>query len=284
MAPSGKKSATKAATKAVATPAVSAKPDVIAAAMTPLPHDETAVTPAITAKAEKIAKEMTAKGKKPAAVKAPAAAPAETPAPKKAAPKKKPAAVAAEPAGEAAETEEAVPATRRPMSAYNKFIKYRLSEMKTDADYAEMAHKDKFKAAGEEWKSLSDEEKADILERAEAYIAELNEPAKPPRKKRVAKAAKAASKAGSEEEAPAAPVKKEKRHRAPTTYNFFMAHRIHELTESHPELTHRERFTMSAAEWKTLEGEDKENAVAEAMRYHEQKEAEEAAAAAATEA
>lgn len=279
MAPSGKKSA---AAKPAATPAVSAKPDVIAAAMTPLPHDET-VTPAITAKAEKIAKEMTAKGKKPAAVKAPAAAaPAETPAPKKkAAPKKKPEAaepLAEEPAGEAA-----APATRRPMSAYNKFIKYRLFEMTVDSDYAEMAHKDKFKAAGEEWKSLSDQEKADILERAEAYIAELNEPAKPPRKKRAAKAAKGA-KAASEEEAPAAPVKKEKRHRAPTTYNFFMAHRIHELTESHPELTHRERFTMSAAEWKTLEGEDKENAIAEAMRYHEQKEAEKAAAAPAEEA
>lgn len=213
---------------------------VAAAAATPLP-------PAVTAKAEKIAAAIAeaAPGKKTKKAAAPPAA----------VPKKAAAAPAPAPAPAPAGEEAAAPKAPRAMTPYNKFMKLRLHEMKEEPEYADKTHAERFAAIGPVWKAMTEAEKAEAVVRAEQYIEDLNEPPKAPKAPR--------KKRGPKEE-------KVKRHRVPTAYNYFMAHRISVLKTEQPDLTHGERFTMAASEWKTLEGEEKENAIAEAMLYHEQ--------------
>lgn len=250
MAPAKKSPVAAGKPASVKTSPIAAKPGLI--------EEETAkaarASPAVTAKAEKIATAIAeaAPGKKSkkaaTAPAAPAAAPAAPKAPKK---EKAPKKAAEPPAGSEEEAEVEAPKPRA-MTAYNKYMKLRLHEMKEDPEYADKKHNERFAAIGPEWKAMTDAEKAEAVVRAEQYIEDLAEPPKAPRKKRVPK-----------EEKP-------KRHRAPTAYNYFMAHRIHTLKEEQPDLSHNERFSMAASEWKLLDGEEKENAVAEAMRFHEE--------------
>lgn len=182
----------------------------------------------------------------PAAKKEKAAAPKK----EKAAPKKEKKTKAKEAESES-EAEPEQPKLRRAPTAYNKFMKMRVAELKEEE--AEGDHKERFKSAANEWKAMSKEEKEAATVRAEAFVEAHPEPPRLARKKRAKK---------SEDAAP-------KRTRAPTAFNLFMGMRVRQMKEDEAGegLTHKERFTAAAAEWSAMSKEEKAEAAETAKAY-----------------
>jgi hypothetical protein len=73
--------------------------------------------------------------------------------------------------------------------------------------------------------------------------------------KKVAKVTEAAKEAEPEKEVD--PPAAEKKTRKPNAYNIYMKYRMKTIADDYPNLTHKEKFTKAASEWKEMDAEAK---------------------------
>jgi len=130
----------------------------------------------------------------------------------------------------------------RAPSNYNKFMKLRVNELKEKYEN----HKERFSAAALEWSNLSEEEKAKAVEKAEAYIATLNEAPKAPRKKRV-----------SIEKVEEQNKKATKTTRGPSVYNLYISKFMSDEAMKAEFEDRKERFKAVIQKYSNLSEDDK---------------------------